>query len=155
MTDASNDYAPLAGLAVYLWHCDRSGRYSMYSSGVEDENYLRGIAETDGDGTALVQDDLPRLLLGPLAAHPLRGLLVGRQGRRQRPDRQDVADRAAAGGRARRSTRPADTPAALSNLAQTSLSTDNVFSDDRAIHQLATVTGSVEHGFVANLTIGI
>ena len=43
----------------------------------------------------------------------------------------------------------------MSNLARTSLSTDNVFSDDRAIHQLATVTGSVEHGFVANLTIGI
>ena len=40
------------------------------------------------------------------------------------------------------------------NLAQTSLATDNVFRDDRAIHQLATVTGSVSKGFVANLTIG-
>src|SRR3954463_7311110 len=52
VTDASNDYAPLSGLAVYLWHCDRAGRYSMYVSGLEDENYLRGIAKTDGDGTA-------------------------------------------------------------------------------------------------------
>jgi hypothetical protein len=25
--------APLAGYAVYLWHCDRLGRYSLYSSG--------------------------------------------------------------------------------------------------------------------------
>jgi hypothetical protein len=32
---------------------------------------------------------------------------------------------------------------------------DNVFGDDRAIHQLATVTGSVKEGFVANLTIGV
>jgi hypothetical protein len=43
----------------------------------------------------------------------------------------------------------------LSNLARTSLSTDMVFSDDDAIHQLATVTGSVKDGFVGNLTIGI
>ena len=34
-------------------------------------------------------------------------------------------------------------------------SPDVVFSDDKAIHQLATVTGSVKNGFVANLTIGI
>ena len=36
VTDASNDYEPLSGVAVYLWHCDRLGRYSMYSSGVTD-----------------------------------------------------------------------------------------------------------------------
>ena len=30
-----------------------------------------------------------------------------------------------------------------------------VFGDDNAIHQLATMTGSVKNGFVANLTIGI
>ena len=59
VTDASNDYTPMAGAAVYLWHCDRSGRYSMYSSGVEDENYLRGIAKTDGDGTAWFKTIFP------------------------------------------------------------------------------------------------
>ena len=37
----------------------------------------------------------------------------------------------------------------------TSLSTDNVFSDDKAIQQLVTVTGSVRHGYVANLTVGV
>jgi hypothetical protein len=35
--------ADLAGYAIYLWHCDRDGRYSMYSSGVTGENYLRGV----------------------------------------------------------------------------------------------------------------
>ena len=59
VTDASDDYAPLAGAAVYLWHCDRAGRYSMYSSGVEDENYLRGIAKTDSDGTAWFRTIFP------------------------------------------------------------------------------------------------
>jgi protocatechuate 3,4-dioxygenase beta subunit len=54
VTDASEDYAPLAGAAVYLWHCDRSGRYSMYSSVVEDENHLRGIARTGNVGKGYV-----------------------------------------------------------------------------------------------------
>ena len=70
----------------------------MYSSGVEDENYLRGIAKTDSKGTALVSDDLPRRLSRPLAPHPFRGLLVGRQSGFQRPYRQDIADRVAASG---------------------------------------------------------
>ena len=41
------------------------------------------------------------------------------------------------------------------NLAQTSLATDMVFSDDGAAHQLATVTGSVADGYVAALAVGI
>ena len=98
VTDAANDYAPLSGLAVYLWHCDRSGRYSMYTSGVEDENYLRGIAKTDSEGTAWFKTIFPGRLFGALATHPLRGLCVGRQGGLQRADRQDLADRVARSG---------------------------------------------------------
>jgi len=50
ITDTAAGCAPLAGAAVYLWHCDREGGYSMYSEGVDDENYLRGVQETDADG---------------------------------------------------------------------------------------------------------
>ena len=28
--DVANDCAPIAGAAVYVWHCDREGRYSLY-----------------------------------------------------------------------------------------------------------------------------
>jgi len=48
--DFANDKSPLVGAAVYLWHCDREGRYSLYSQGVTDENYLRGVQETDDGG---------------------------------------------------------------------------------------------------------
>ena len=41
---------PLQGAAVYLWHCDHAGNYSMYSQSVTDENYLRGVQETDANG---------------------------------------------------------------------------------------------------------
>lgn len=40
----------LGGAAVYVWHCDREGRYSMYSAGVEQENYLRGVQVVDDGG---------------------------------------------------------------------------------------------------------
>jgi len=32
---------PLANRAVYLWHCDALGRYSLYTSGVTNQNFLR------------------------------------------------------------------------------------------------------------------
>nr|WP_308167822.1 hypothetical protein [Catellatospora tritici] len=36
---------------MYAWHCDREGRYSLYSSGVTNQNYLRGIQVTNASGT--------------------------------------------------------------------------------------------------------
>ena len=33
----SSTGAPLPGAAVYLWHCDAEGRYSLYSRGVTNE----------------------------------------------------------------------------------------------------------------------
>jgi protocatechuate 3,4-dioxygenase beta subunit len=50
ITDFANDKSPLAGGAVYVWHCDREGRYSLYSEGVAGENYLRGVQEADDRG---------------------------------------------------------------------------------------------------------
>jgi protocatechuate 3,4-dioxygenase beta subunit len=40
----------LAGAAVYAWHCSASGLYSLYSNGVTNENYLRGLQVADKDG---------------------------------------------------------------------------------------------------------
>ena len=50
INDFANNKSPLAGGAVYLWHCDREGRYSLYSQGVTNENYLRGVQEADHGG---------------------------------------------------------------------------------------------------------
>jgi protocatechuate 3,4-dioxygenase beta subunit len=48
--DSGAACAPLAGTAVYLWHADREGRYSLYSQGATDQNYLRGVQVADADG---------------------------------------------------------------------------------------------------------
>src|SRR5262245_47458776 len=154
VTDASNDYAPLSGLAVYLWHCDRAGRYSMYSSGVEDENYLRGIAKTGSDGTAWFKTIFPGCYSGrwPHIHFEVYSSVAKAVGNGPIVKTPQIA---LPQGACRKVYATSGYSASSSNLARTSLSTDNVFSDDRAIHQLATVTGSVKHGFVANLTIGI
>jgi hypothetical protein len=43
----------------------------------------------------------------------------------------------------------------VTNLKQVSLATDNVFGDDKAVTELATVTGTVTDGYRATLTISI
>src|SRR5881397_2120323 len=48
--DVAKGCAPIAGAAAYLWHCDQAGRYSLYSSGAENENYLRGVQAAGSDG---------------------------------------------------------------------------------------------------------
>lgn len=154
VTDASNDYAPMAGAAVYLWHCDRQGRYSMYSSGVTGENYLRGIQPTDEDGTATFTTVFP-------------GCYSGRWPHIHFEVYASVA-KAVDSGPIVKTSQIALPKAACSkvyakssyassrrNLSGISLSTDNVFRDDKAIHQLATMTGNATKGYVANLTIGV
>ncbi len=50
LVELQNGCAPAAGLAVYVWHCDAAGLYSLYNRGATDRNYLRGVQESDGNG---------------------------------------------------------------------------------------------------------
>ena len=45
--DMANSDEPFEGAAVYVWHCDAAGGYSMYSDGIEEETYLRGVQVAD------------------------------------------------------------------------------------------------------------
>ena len=51
--------AAYAGAAVYLWHNDRDGNYSLYSRGVTDQNYLRGVQEADANGKVTFETIYP------------------------------------------------------------------------------------------------
>jgi protocatechuate 3,4-dioxygenase beta subunit len=50
VVNSNNDCSVLPGYAVYLWHCTREGGYSLYSNGVQNENFLRGVQVTDTNG---------------------------------------------------------------------------------------------------------
>ncbi len=45
---SAGDCTPLPGRALYLWHCDAAGRYSLYEE--EQANYLRGVGVSGDDG---------------------------------------------------------------------------------------------------------
>jgi protocatechuate 3,4-dioxygenase beta subunit len=62
--DMAKGNAAFEGAAVYVWHCDRDGRYSLYSSGVEDENYLRGVQIVNTAGTVTFTSIFPACYAG-------------------------------------------------------------------------------------------
>ena len=62
--DTANGCTASPGAAVYLSHCDQAGRYSLYSSGATNENYLRGVQETDADGRATFKTIFPAAYSG-------------------------------------------------------------------------------------------
>lgn len=57
--DVNAGCAPLEGYAVYVWHCTREGDYSLYSDGVQDENFLRGVQVSDASGIVRFQTIFP------------------------------------------------------------------------------------------------
>jgi protocatechuate 3,4-dioxygenase beta subunit len=146
--------AALAGRGVYLWHCDREGNYSLYSRGVESENYLRGVQETDANGTVRFTSIYPACYSGrwphihfevyeDVATAVASGLIV-KTSQIALPIEANGAVYATSG-----------YEQSVRNLAQTSLQNDMVFSDDGGIHQIATMSGSVANGYTASLTIGV
>ena len=151
--DASTG-AALAGRGVYLWHCDRAGAYSLYSDGVQDENYLRGVQQTDTNGTVTFTSIYPACYSGrwphihfevyyDVATAVATGPIVKTS---QIALPQETNDLVYATSGYEQSVR---------NQAQTSLARDNVFGDDGGIHQIATMAGSVSAGYTASLTIGV
>jgi protocatechuate 3,4-dioxygenase beta subunit len=150
--DASNGCAALAGAAVYLWHCDRDGQYSLYT--VTDQNYLRGVQETDGDGVATFTSIFPGCYSGrwPHIHFEVYPSLASAT-----DDANKIATSQIA--------LPEDACSAVyatdgysqsvTNLQQVSLETDNVFGEDGGVEQLGTVTGSVDAGYAVALTVPV
>jgi protocatechuate 3,4-dioxygenase beta subunit len=144
----------VAGAAVYLWHCDRDGQYSLYGDGVTNENYLRGVQAVDADGTATFRSIYPACYSG---RWPHIHFEIYRS----------QSDAVSSGPIVKTSqiALPKETCAkvyassgyeqSVANLEQVSLASDNVFGDDSGIHQIATMSGDTKNGYTAALTIGI
>ncbi|CAN5768520.1 hypothetical protein BH24ACT5_BH24ACT5_18630 [soil metagenome] len=148
VADASGDCAPLVGAAVYIWHCDRQGRYSMYSNGVEDETYLRGVQEADANGAVTFTSIFPGCYSG---RWPHIHFDVYRSLADATDSTSVIATSQIALPEDICSTVYAESgyEQSFANLARVSLDRDNVFGDDGAAHQLGTVTGSIDNGDVS------
>jgi protocatechuate 3,4-dioxygenase beta subunit len=152
--NGADGITPYAGAAVYLWHCDRDGAYSLYSSGIEGENYLRGVQVAGDDGTLRFTSIVPACYSGRwphlhFEVYP------------------SVDDATSASGKLRTSqialpedvcrTVYASAPgydASTANLEAVSLESDNVFSDGHSL-QMGNLTGSVEDGYTLRLNVPV
>lgn len=154
IVDMANNNQPFAGVAVYVWHCDQSGAYSMYSRGLEDENYLRGVQVADADGMVRYTSIFPACYAG---RWPHIHFEVY-------PDTDSIADHTTAIATSQVAL-PQDTCTAVyattgyeqsvKNLQGVSLDSDNVFGDDSGAAQLATVTGNTGSGYAVSLTVNV
>jgi len=153
ITDMANDNAPFEGVALYLWQCDAQGRYSMYSEGVEDETYLRGVQVADADGQVTFKTIVP-------------GCYDGRWTHMHFEVYPD-ADSATTGENAIATSQVAFSEKMLTkvyqddayegsadNLAKVSLDSDNVFSDGYDL-EMGKFNGSVNAGYKGSLSVAV
>jgi protocatechuate 3,4-dioxygenase beta subunit len=155
LVNASDGCSVLAGRAVYLWHCDRGGLYSLYSSGATNQNYLRGVQVSDANGQLSFKTIVPGCYSGrwphihfevfASLANATQGSNAVKTSQLAMPTATCQQVYGVASGY----------DASVANFAAITLASDNVFGNDSAALQLATVTGNATDGFVATLTVGL
>ena len=152
--DLAGGGTPFAGAAVYVWHCDRAGAYSLYSEGVTGENYLRGVQVADAAGRVRFTSIFPACYSG---RWPHVHFEVY-------PDRAGITDSAKVIATSQVALpknacdavyQQAGYEQSVTNLSRITLAGDNVFGDDGGVHQLGTVTGDVTSGYAVSLAVRV
>lgn len=154
IVDIAGGNVPFADVAVYVWHCTREGEYSMYSASVADENFLRGVQVAGADGKVAFTSIFPACYSG---RWPHIHFEVY-------PDASSITDSTNAIATSQVAL-PEETcnivfaeagyEQSVTNLAQVTLASDNVFGDDSGAAQLGTVTGDVASGYIVSLTVSV
>jgi protocatechuate 3,4-dioxygenase beta subunit len=145
INEFDNDKKPLAGGAVYIWHCDQAGQYSLYSQAVINENYLRGVQETDASGKVRFTTIFPACYSGRwphihFEVYPSLAKATSSANKiatSQMALTEEVSKAVYASAGYEQSVR---------NLSQVSLESDNVFGDGYDL-QLPTITGDPTSGY--------
>lgn len=147
--DMVNNNQPMANAAVYLWHCDAQGNYSMYSDGYTEETWLRGVQVTDAEGKVTFKTIVPGCYTGrwPHLHFEVFSSI------------DDITDSTNAILTSQIAIPQAvcdvvyaldDYAGSAENLAQLTLDTDNIFSDGYD-QQLLTLDGSVDAGYTSEV----
>jgi protocatechuate 3,4-dioxygenase beta subunit len=148
------DCVPLAGAAVYLWHCNREGEYSLYTQAIANENYLRGVQAADGSGVVTFTSVFPACYSGRwphihFEVYPSLELATNEANKiatSQIALPKDTCDLVYATDGYGQS---------VTNLTQVSLTSDNVFGNDDGAQQIGTITGDVSSGLTVALTVPV
>lgn len=153
LVDINNSCIPIANAAVYIWHCDKDGSYSGYSSTQNGshagQTFLRGIQISDADGVVTFNTIYPGWYAGRITHVHFQIYLN---------DNLTVTATATS-----QLAFPAEITAAVYNTSLyskgqntviTSFAQDNIFSDGTT-YQMASVDGDTNSGYDATLTVGI
>jgi protocatechuate 3,4-dioxygenase beta subunit len=153
MTDLDTGNTAAQGLAVYLWHCNRDGLYSMYSQGITNENYLRGVQVTDANGQVKFTSIFPACYSGrwphihfevyPSLASATTA--TGKIATSQIALPKAICDEVFA---------TTGYSQSVTNLSHTSLATDNVFSDG-VTYETPTYSGDVTNGIALAMDVAV
>lgn len=151
--DMANGNAPFAGTAVYLWHCNAEGKYSMYSDGVTGETWCRGVQVADAAGEVTFTTVYPGCYSGRWPhihfevfasiddiTDASRAILTSQIAL---PEQQNGEVYAAT-----------EYSGSADNLARITLDSDNVFSDGWDM-QLPEISGSAATGYTASIAVPI
>ncbi len=156
--DADLGCAALADYAVYIWHCDRAGLYSLYSSGVTNQNYLRGVQVTNSSGQVTFTTIFPACYSGRMP-HIHVEVYVSQSTATTANNAVKVTqlafDRATCQSVYSNATGYSQS---VTNLAAISFASDNVFGDDTAAQLAAatvSLTGDYTNGFTGTVSIAV
>lgn len=159
LVDVNNGCAAIADAAIYVWHCDAYGRYSLYSSGVTTESYLRGVQVTDSEGKVTFTTIYPACYSGRwphIHFEIFTGGLTSASTGRTASLISQLAMPAAVNTAV--FTGDSRYTASIANYNAITLSSDNVFGDNTSaqIAQMTpSLTGTVTSGYTGSALIGI
>jgi protocatechuate 3,4-dioxygenase beta subunit len=156
LVDTKASCSPLSGYAVYLWHCDRAGRYSLYTAAAE--SYLRGVQVSNAKGRVTFTTIFPGCYSGRwphMHFEIFKSRAAATVGTKAVLTSQLAMPSAIAG---RVYNNAGGYSASVANFKNVSLADDMVFGDD-TMAQLTAMTpkmsGTVADGYVATATVGV
>lgn len=154
LVNINDGCASLQNYAIYLWHCNRDGNYSLYSNATLSEDYLRGVQQTDSNGNVTFQTIFPGCYAGRwphIHFEIYRSVDVATTSSNKLRTSQLALPQAACSNVYNNTS---GYSSSVTNFSQISLLTDNVFSDGYSL-QLSSVTGNLTDGYTATLVVGI
>ncbi len=152
--DLANACEPYAGAAIYAWHCDQAGRYSLYTQGAENENYLRGVQAAGDDGIVEFTSVFPACYAGrwPHIHFEVYPSLEAATSSANKIATSQIALPKATCDEVYATS---GYEQSVSNMNGVSLERDMVFAEDGAARQLGTISGSVADGLVVELAVPV
>jgi protocatechuate 3,4-dioxygenase beta subunit len=156
LVDVGRGCAPLAGHAIYLWHCDAGGRYSIYD--LPEASYLRAVGVTNDAGAVTFTTVFPGCYRGRFPhmhfeVYPSLSKATTYENRilTSQLAMPEAVCHAVYGGSGVYAE-------SVANFADSPLSRDGIFADNTPLQlaaQTPALTGDVASGYRGSVVIGV